>query len=133
MINLLGFFTTRTGLAVLAGAALLAALGVSRWQVNSLRADVATANAKVLEFEAAYTVLAAGVADQNAKVLSWESAAKTARENGRQATIEAERRVGAIQSERDRLQAAMAADGDGKTCGDAMNEIRDSLKRMGQI
>lgn len=117
----------------IAAALIAAVLGFVGWQqlrIANLRADVATANAKVREFEAAYTILANQVGDQNAKVQKWETAAQTARQKGRQATREAERRIRVLESEVERMGTAQAANTGDKTCSDAMNEIRASIGRV---
>lgn len=82
MTTLLRLLATRVGLAVLAGAILLAALGVSRWQINGLRADLAEATSES-------TTLRAEIGAQNAAVRQWRAEAERRAQAAQAATKQA--------------------------------------------
>jgi low affinity Fe/Cu permease len=106
---------------VAVGALLILAavtVGVTRWQLNDCRADLA-------QFKAAYEQLARSVRAQNDAVLALEKkSAETAR-RAAQARAQAGKATEVAQRHADALAGFLGASG---TCSDGIKVVRDDLR-----
>lgn len=118
MSILLRLFASRAGLSVLAAATLLVALGVSRWQVNGLRADLAEARGEAI-------VLRAEIDAQNAAVRQWRAEAERRAQAAQAATKQAAEYRRQAETNRATLEAYNP---EGKGECDALVEIVDMAR-----
>ena len=114
-------FLARYWRELLVGGLLLlaaAAVGVSRMQVKSCRADLA-------QFKSAYEQLARSVQVQNDAVLALEKKSAEAARRGALARSEADRAASVAKTHADALAGFLGASG---TCSDGIKVVRDDLR-----
>lgn len=112
------------GFLMIGAVVLVAVLGLA---LTLLWNRLDACHKETAKVEAAYTILAQYVEEQNSKIATWERAAED-RSGRAKAALAAEKARGAsIKAEIDALRKKLA-DSKGKTCQDALSDIRSGLR-----